>query len=228
MFGHVAHSLRWGVVALGLMAAPVTPALAQEFKAPLSPILTIDSEKLFTQSAFGLRVQREFEAAGRLLEAENREIETALQEEEQQLTDQRSSLSADEFRTLADAFDAKVQQIRQEQSAKLRVLTTQRDLAQRRFLEAASPVLQGLMSDAGASVIVENRTIFMSALAIDVTALAVGRINAQIGDGSPVTTDQLAVQPEAPNDNTGETTGTEQPVVVVPEPLDPAPVTPAD
>ena len=77
-----------------------------------SPVLTIDSEQLFVQSQFGQKFAQDFEARGKILEAENRRIEAELIAEEKELTERRATLPPAKFRSLADAFDEKVEQIR--------------------------------------------------------------------------------------------------------------------
>jgi Skp family chaperone for outer membrane proteins len=182
-----------GFVAAVLFAQPFSSAasaqevVTQSVDAPViaSAILTIDKDRFFRLSAFGQRVRREFEASGRALEAENREIEASLQEEEQALTAQRSQLPADEFRALADGFDLKVQDIRRQQSAKRQVITVQLELAERRFLEAALPILQQVMTEKGATLIVEKQSVFMSSSSIDITDQAIERINRMLADDAP-------------------------------------------
>ena len=84
--------------ALALAAMATTGAQAQEPLAPgavVSPILTVDQEDLFTQSAFGRRIRAELEEASRALAAENRRMEAELTAEERTLTDRRGSLSVE-------------------------------------------------------------------------------------------------------------------------------------
>lgn len=166
------------------VAALLLPLSVSAQELPRSPILTIDSDLLYAQSAFGKRVENNFAADGALLEAENRRIEGELQEEERQLTERRAQLSPQEFRKLADVFDEKVQRIRQEQNAKLVALTQSTEQARGAFLSQISPVLKEIMVETGAAVIVERRSIFMSANSIDVTLVALQRIDAQLGDGN--------------------------------------------
>lgn len=148
-------------------------------------ILTISSDRLFAESAFGQRIAQEIEAQSAVLAAENRRIESELTTEEQDLSDRRSQMEADAFRTLADAFDEKVQQIRTTQETKARALNQLRDNARVEFLQAAAPVLEGLMRETGASVIMERSSVFLSANATDITDLAIERIDRALGDGSP-------------------------------------------
>ncbi|WP_298969699.1 OmpH family outer membrane protein [uncultured Roseobacter sp.] len=161
-------------------------ALAQRVGPVQSPILTIDSDKLFSDSAFGQRTVEEFEARGAELAAENRRIEEELSAEEKELTDKRGTMTPAEFRVLADAFDEKVQSTRRRQDAKTRDLNVALEERRVVFLNAAAPVLEMLMREAGAAVIMERRSVFLSSNAIDITRTAVERLDAVLGDGSDV------------------------------------------
>src|SRR5690606_33933082 len=88
------------------------------------------------------------------------------------------------FRVLADAFDKKVQAIREEQDEKARALGQSNDDTQRAFLRAAKPVLEALMREAGAVVILDQRSVFLRGEQTDVTGEAIRRIDAKIGDGA--------------------------------------------
>jgi len=178
-------SMRRGLAAMMVMLAMVAaPASAQDAPLIRSPVLSLDQDRLFVRSDFGRRIEAELQADGALLEAENRRIEAALEAEEKDLTERRPAMNPEAFRALADAFDTKVQRIRTEQVAKARALGERTEAAQRGFLETARPVLEQLMVDAGAVVIIDPRSVVMSRAAIDVTDEATRRINAIIGDGT--------------------------------------------
>lgn len=153
-----------------------------------SPILTIDSERLYAESDYGKQTTREIEALGAELTAENRRIEEELTAEERQLTEQRSTMTSVAFRELADAFDQKVEEIRAQQDAKTRDLNRRLEERQVAFLNVAAPVLEQLMREAGAAVILERRSVFLSANAIDITQTAINRLNAA-GITGPAMTD---------------------------------------
>lgn len=148
-------------------------------------VLTLNQERFFNQSAFGLRVLRELEAKSAALATENRGIEEALTGEEQDLTDKRPSLTPTEFRALADAFDAKVEGIRQAQAQKAVDLNAWLEAEQKRFFEAAFPVLLALASDLGASVILDQRATLIALDRSDITNQAILKIDQAIGDGKP-------------------------------------------
>ena len=189
--------MRRALIPLVMMLAGVTPGLAQQAPvaepqtntpAParggvISPVLTIDSERLFHDSAFGQRVTREIEVESEQLATENREIEAALEAEERDLTEKRSQMKPAQFRLLADAFDEKVQRTRAEQAAKNRALSEALDLERERFLSAAAPVLEQLMRNSDAAVILERRRVFVSSSVIEVTDEAIALLDVAIGTG---------------------------------------------
>ncbi len=161
------------------------PAAAQQRPAT-NPILTIESDRLFADTAFGRRIATEVEEESKALAAENRRIESELADEERDLTAKRAELEAEAFRPLALAFDEKVQTIRRQQEAKARALVERSEAGQVAFLRAAQPVLGQIMKEAGASVILERNSVFFSSNASDITDLAISRIDIAIGDGEPV------------------------------------------
>lgn len=138
---------------------------------------------MFWDSAFGKRVAAETEARQAKLAAENRQIEAELAEEEEALTEQRATLEPAAFRALADAFDTKVQDTRAAQDTKLRAINEEVETAREAFLASAGPVLEQLMREAGAAVIIERRFVFVSVSAVEITEEAILRINDSLGDG---------------------------------------------
>lgn len=163
----------------------VTIVTAQTFEELIieSPILTIDSDQLFEQSEFGKRTFAEFEQRGALLSAENRRIEEELIAEEKELTELRATMDAVSFRERADAFDQKVQGIRRAQDRKTRELNQGLDERRVVFLNAAAPILEQLMREAGAAVVLERRSVFIGSNAVDITRSAIERLDATIGAG---------------------------------------------
>ncbi len=154
-----------------------------------SPILTIDSDRLYRDSAFGQRVLREIEARTRALTEENERLQAELEAEERALTEQRDGLEPEAFRALADAFDARVQAIRRERDARNQENIDLLDDNRARFLRAALPILEAIMRELGAGIVLEVRSVFASSNAIDITDRAIAEINAAIGDGTTPASD---------------------------------------
>lgn len=174
------RALMAALVTAGLWAGSCMSVSAQPLELSVSPILVIDQERLFSESRLGERISSEIEAASDTLAAENRRIEAELVAEELSLTERRSSLPPEEFRALADAFDAKVQRLRAEQDEKERALQARGEADRQAFLNSIVPVLGAIAGERGAVAILDRRAVFLSADRIDVTDEAIRRLNAAI------------------------------------------------
>lgn len=159
-----------------LLVAPSAPGAQTQ-----SPVLTLNQDRLYLSSEFGQRVQRSLEQASTELAEENRQIETALIEEEQRLTDERPSMDPEEFRALAADFDERVTSIRRAQDTKASSIQRQADSERARFFELAFPVLFELVQETGALAILDNSAVIFSVRQIDITEVAIERINAEVG-----------------------------------------------
>jgi Skp family chaperone for outer membrane proteins len=168
-----------------LLALAVT-LCAGHAQAPQNPsgVLLVDPPALFERTILGQRLRAENDESERVLEAENRSIERELISEERELTDMRPTLSVEEFRTLADAFDEKVNRIRSEQDEKARALQGLREEGQKTFFARIGPILYEIVRERNAAVLIDRRNIFLAADTIDITQAAIARIDARFGDGT--------------------------------------------
>jgi len=153
----------------------------------VSAILTVDIDWLFSQSQFGQRVAQSYAAEREALATENSRIASTLREEELILTAQRADMALDVFRTEAEDFDAKAQNIRSAQDAKERALEDTLAQGRDQFFEVTRPILGQLMVDRGAFAILDRRSVILSLGSIDVTEEAIARIDALIGEGTAAT-----------------------------------------
>ncbi len=176
----------------GALLALSGPVVAQEAATTPSVgvvqslILTIEPDRLFSDSAFGQRIVRDIETEGNQIASDNRRIEAELTQEERELTELRDTLTTEEFRERASAFDEKVQELRRTQDEKARALGQRSDEARRALLAAAQPVLLDLMADSGAVAILDRRAVLLSVSAVDITDRAITRVDATIGDGTDI------------------------------------------
>jgi Skp family chaperone for outer membrane proteins len=194
--------------------ASVLPVSAQDLLTVPPPVLTLDQERLFNGSRIAEQVSAEVESRSTALAAENRTIEAELVAEELELTRRRPNLPPTEFRALADAFDEKVQRIRAEQDAKTRELQRMRDQERQNFIRTVSPVLAGIVRERGALLVLDRRSVILSADSIDITEEAIERINAQFDSNRTQDPPQTDPAPDAPaQTGTPETapTGTPDP-----------------
>ena len=171
---------------------------AQPMAAARGGVVVLDTERLFAESQFGLHLAELLQAETEALIEENRRIEAELTAEEQALTRRRPGMDPAAFREEADAFDAKVQQIRRERDAEERALQQEASAGRERFLAAIGPTLGEVMMERGATVILDRRAVFLSTGAVDVTEAAIAAVDAAIGDGS-----ELPPEGEAPETSPG-------------------------
>lgn len=170
--------------ALGLAAFACAPAGAQPLLQPQpDAILVLNQDRLLSQTLLGQRIQQELETASAALAAENRQIEAQLTEEELELTERRPTMEPADFRELADEFDSRVVAIRQAQDAKTRDLQAQAEAAQQQFFEETFPILLEIVQERGASVLLDSRSVLLSAGTVDITETAIAAIDDALGRG---------------------------------------------
>ena len=232
----VARALAVMVLGAGLIAvsAEANPANAQT-ALPAPQVLTLDQDRLYTDSLYGKAMEARTLAASLALAAENRKIEADLAAEEADLTQKRSVTATAAFQVLADAFDAKVEKLRAEQTAKATGLKTRNDADRKVFFQAAVPVLADLMRQMGAYAILNHDAVVLAFNAIDMTDRAITALDDKLGDGSAVQngprlqTLPLGTVPDHPGLG-GVVPGSTAPeltVPTIPAPDAPAPDTPA-
>lgn len=181
---------------------PVTEAPADEGQADQAPprpepivvsspvqaqavsVVTVDQDRLFAGSAWGRRMQAEFEQSGNALADENERLAAQLSDEEAKLTQQRAALDPAEFRRLAEAFDARATEIRRERAQAVQDLNTRIDTEQAAFFQAVVPLIGQMMQERGAVLVLDRRTALLSAEGIDITSELIARVDAELGDGA--------------------------------------------
>ncbi len=213
------RALRIALLAVSAAFAPLTGvpqgAVAQDYGQALgtlvAPILLVDRERLFAESAYGMRITSLLEAERQRQEARTRAIEEELKAEELALTEERPKLSAEAFRARADAFDAKVEEVRRERDQAESALRGEIERAQAQFLQQVSPVLAGILQDYNALMMLDKRLALLAVREVDVTDEAIARIDAALAQsgGAEVPDGTLpleipVIEPESPPESPGE------------------------
>lgn len=165
-----------GLLALTLALWGVS-SVAQDV-VPRSQILTIDSSRLFPETLLGQSIITSINEERRAFAIENQAIAEQFRAEELALTEQRATLPRDEFARLAEDFDRRAQAERAERDAEMAAFERRAQAQERGFLQQIQPVLGQIMADAGALVLIESGTVILRNEAIDVTDIAIARINA--------------------------------------------------
>lgn len=162
-------------------------SLGQAVEAPAGALSLriVDEERLFQNSLFGQRVARELEEASRALEAENDALLEELTRRENELSEARATMTVEEFRAAANAFDREAEAIRRNQAQKRQRLSAYDDAEQRRFISLIGPILQEVLAEQGGQVLIDARAVVIGVPNMDITAAVIEALDAALGDGGP-------------------------------------------
>ena len=157
---------------------------AQDIGVVQSDILVLDPDRLYLETRLGQRIAADLQAERDKLIARNRKVEAELAAEEKALTELRATKTAAEFRDLADEFDTKVQEIRRNSERAVRDHERNLKRAPVLFMRTVEPVLIQLLKDANGAVIMDQRSVLLRSDVIDITDVAISRVDAVIGTGT--------------------------------------------
>ncbi len=148
-----------------------------------SSILVLSQDELFKSSLPGLELLKIFEARQKELFTEARKIEQQFILEEKKLTEQRLSISVENFQTLADEFDLKVEKMRKSRMDKDKKL--QKDFMnwKKKFVQIVLPIIRDVMSQFDALIVLDskNRGLIYDQK-IDVTERTIKLLNKKFKD----------------------------------------------
>lgn len=157
----------------GAPAAPAAPGA----KAPTAVILFLDRQTVLRQSAVGKDMYAQVEALAKKMETdlapENNKLQadvTALQQQAAVLTPEVRQTRIKDLETRRQAFQKKVQD---------RQAAIQAGLAQARqkVEQSLGPILEKIMIERGANLLLDRGLVVLGATDLDVTATVIGRLN---------------------------------------------------
>jgi outer membrane protein len=159
-------------------AAPAQPAGTAASSAVQSPrIIVIDRQQLLQRSAAGKDIFTQTQTLSKQLETQLRTEETALQGEAVQLQQQLAILAADvraqrekDFTAKQQAFQGRVQQRQAQIQASF-------NAAARQVEVALDPILQAIMRERGANMVLDRSAVIVATSDVDVTPLALQRLD---------------------------------------------------
>ena len=180
---------RLGVIALALaLALASAPGRAQPIA---GGVVAMNLEQVFSQTMLGKRMRADHSAAVARMETCNDNLRILLEAEEARLAELRSDMPADEFRGLADAFDAEVRRIRTARARSAEALERSWSEAHIAFLRAVQGVLGRILTERGGAVLLDNSALLLATNEVDITSEAILRIDEALGDG--MSDDNIAI-----------------------------------
>lgn len=149
-----------------------------------SPIVAFDRAEILARSQLGLEISSESDVLQAEILAENERVNAELEAEEKELLALKQTLSAEEFRPRADAFDAKVLKARAVAEERANAAQEAYSAGIARFEQALNIVLTSIARDVGAVAVFERQQIYLLSGTIDISNEAIVRLDARLQDAA--------------------------------------------
>ena len=181
MAGFLRLSRKWAWVWISVIAGMVAPAVqAQGLSysvAGESQVLVLDIRRALNESNAGQLILEKYKAAIIALNNEFNILQTQLIAEEQELRDLRSSMEVSEFVKLAESFDQKSTQAREEYRLRKQAIDDELNVNTDRLARILSQYAGEVMEEKGATVVLMKNQVIVSSNAIDITSGVMERAN---------------------------------------------------
>ena len=142
-----------------------------------APVLVVDQDRLLTGSLLGREILAQNATEAEALREEGRQLDRQFEDEERALTEQRPTLSPEEFRTLADAFDEKVVRTRAEQQEKSNELAQRVENRRIDFFQQVAPILEAILAETGAAAVIDERATLVANQDLNITGEVIKRLD---------------------------------------------------
>jgi Skp family chaperone for outer membrane proteins len=147
---------------------------SEDFK---DKILYLNQNKVYSESNFGKNLEEMFRNESKKLKEQNRQLTKELEIEEQRLTNEREGMPLDEFKILAQSFNARVEKVRKEQKEKSDILKYKLEEERKYFFNAVYPLLLEFVSKTNATGILDSSVVIVGNSKLDVTNKVILIIN---------------------------------------------------
>nr|WP_314524317.1 OmpH family outer membrane protein [uncultured Brevundimonas sp.] len=170
--------------AASLLASAASAATAQQASAaPANPgpvipgVCVYYNARLLAQSSAGQAVEARMQQLAQEVQGELQPYATAIQTEAQQLQTSGASLPADQMQQRRQALQQRAQEAQQLEATRENELRYTLGMQRQAITEAVSPILTALYQEKGCGLLLDRESVFMMNPAMDVTDLAIQRLN---------------------------------------------------
>nr|WP_316627988.1 OmpH family outer membrane protein [uncultured Brevundimonas sp.] len=170
--------------AASLLASAASAATAQQASAaPANPgpvipgVCVYYNARLLAQSSAGQAVEARMQQLAQEVQGELQPYATAIQTEAQQLQTSGASLPADQMQQRRQALQQRAQEAQQLEATRENELRYTLAMQRQAITEAVSPILTALYQEKGCGLLLDRESVFMMNPAMDVTDLAIQRLN---------------------------------------------------
>jgi outer membrane protein len=161
----------------GALGAPATPPSGGT---PAARILLVDIRRVVAESKVGHDMQRQVETLNNQVAGELKNEKASLQKEQMELQQQSAILAADVKARRVKEFETKVAAFQEKVQKRGGLIQGGVMKAQAQIEQALGPVLQGIMRERGATLLVDRSAILLAPNAIDMTAVAIQRLDTKM------------------------------------------------
>jgi Skp family chaperone for outer membrane proteins len=148
--------------------------------APMPKILVIDRQALLRSSNVGQDIARQVQGYTKAAESQLKGEGEGLRREEQSLQQQVAILAPDVKAQKIRAFEEKQQAFQRRVQQKQNQIRYGVVLAQRQVESVAGPIVQGLMQERGANLLLDRQAVVIGSPGLDVTKVAIDRLNQKL------------------------------------------------
>jgi Skp family chaperone for outer membrane proteins len=165
-----------GAILLSVLA----PSAASAAGTPPPKIIVIDRGAVMRASKVGQDIVRQINAYTEQAEKDLKGRGIALRQQGQQLQQQLAILSADVKARKMKEFQAKQNGLQAEAQKKQNLIQGGFIKARGQVEQALGPILQGIMAERGANLMLDRNAVVLGTVDVDVTGLAVQRLNQKL------------------------------------------------
>ncbi|MGH6876081.1 MAG: OmpH family outer membrane protein [Rhizomicrobium sp.] len=166
---------------------------------PAPRIVVVDRQAILRFSKVGQDIVRQVNALTQSAETQFRAEKEGLQKEEQSLAQQSAILAPDIRAQKQKAFEAKVAAFQKKVQSRQSMIQGGVMNARRQVESALGPILQGIMSQRGANLLLDRQDVVLAMVDIDVTKLTIQRLDQKLPAvkvqlATPSLADQMQMQ----------------------------------
>lgn len=176
--GAIAFGIGTSAPAAAQGQAHSAPAAAQS--APMPRILVIDRRLLMQGSKVGQDIARQVQELSKSAENELKNEGEALRKDQQSLQQQVAILAPDVKAQKIKAFEAKQAAFQQKVQQKQNQIRYGVMLAQRQVEAAAGPIVQQIMQERSANLLLDRQAVVVGAPGLDITPVAIQRLDRKL------------------------------------------------
>ena len=156
------------------------PRRNRQWAAHRQRILLVDIRRVMAESHVGQDIQHQVDELKSQAGNELRGEEQELQNEERQFQQQAAILAPDLKQKREEALKAKIEVFQEKARSRGSLIQGGVIKAQQQVEQALGPVLEGIMKERGATLLIDRSAVLLAPNAIDVTEVVVQRLNTKM------------------------------------------------